>query len=73
VSDHAGPPARGQQRTNADRGFEQWFADCAESWDMTIGEDADNYPWLAWREWYDSGLTVEEAVGRANEQVFGWR
>ena len=52
--------------------FDQWFAACTERWDMTMGDDTTDYPWLAWREWYEEGLTVEQAVRRANNHVYGW-
>ena len=34
-------------------------------------EDAYDYPAYDWRGWYDEGLTVEQAVDRANVLLFG--
>lgn len=60
-----------QRNTSGNRSFDEWLADCSEWWDMTRGEEACDYSWLPWRSWYEEGLSVEEAVGRANTSVFG--
>ena len=60
-----------QRNTRESRSFDEWLADCSEWWDMTRGEEAYDYPWLPWRSWYEEGLSVEAAVGRANASVFG--
>jgi hypothetical protein len=60
-----------QGNTRNQRTFEKWFADCSSWWDMTRGEEAYDHPDLEWRRWYEEGLTVEEAVRRAERRVFG--
>ena len=57
--------------TRRERSFDQWLADCSALWDLLRGELAEDYPELPWREWYDSGLTVEAAVERADQRLFG--
>jgi hypothetical protein len=51
--------------------FDQWLAECSAFWDMTRGDEVEDFPGLEWNEWYDAGLTVEEAVERANRRVYG--
>jgi hypothetical protein len=60
-----------QHHTRAGRSFDEWLADCSTWWDMTMGEEAHDYPWLEWQDWYREGLTVEDAVRRAHARVFG--
>jgi len=40
-----------------------------------LGHDARGrgrgLPGLEWHEWYEAGLTVEQAVERANRRVYG--
>jgi hypothetical protein len=60
-----------QHHTHQDRTYEQWLADCSAWWDMTHGEEAHDYPWLEWRQWYEQGLTVEAAVRLAHKSIFG--
>jgi hypothetical protein len=57
--------------TRADCDFDSWLYACSQWWDMTCGDEVEDFPGLEWREWYRQGLTVEEAVGRANRQVYG--
>jgi hypothetical protein len=57
--------------THDGRSFDQWLAACSDWWDMTVGEEVEDHPGLEWLEWYEEGLTVEEAVERANARVFG--
>ena len=51
--------------------FDQWLAECSAFWDMTRGDEVEDFPGLDWHEWYEQGLTVEEAVERANRRVYG--
>ena len=60
-----------QHNTRQGRTFDEWLADCSNWWDMTKGEEAYDYPWLPWLGWYQEGLSVEQAVRRADAQVFG--
>ena len=52
-------------------GFDQWLAECSAYWDMTRGDEVEDFPGLEWHESYGAGLTDEEAVGRANRRVYG--
>jgi hypothetical protein len=38
---------------------------------MTSGDEVADYPGLEWQAWYEEGLTVEAAVSRANNRVYG--
>ena len=60
-----------EHNTRRSRSFDEWLADCSTWWDMTRGEEAYDYPWLEWQAWYREGLTVEQAVRRADARVFG--
>ena len=60
-----------QDRTRHDRTFDEWLADCSEWWEMTSGDEVADYPGLEWQAWYEEGLTVEAAVSRANNRVYG--
>ena len=57
--------------TRHERSFEEWLSECSTWWDMTMGDEAYEYPWLEWRAWYEEGLTVEAAVKRANRRLYG--
>ena len=58
-------------RTQEHCGFAQRLTECSALWDMTRGDEVEDFPGLEWNEWYDVGLAVEEAVERANRRVYG--
>lgn len=51
--------------------FDPWLYACSQWWDMTRGDEVEDFPGLEWHEWYEQGLTVEAAVERANRRVYG--
>ena len=44
---------------------------CSNWWDQAGWEEAYDYPWLPWEQWYAAGLTVDAAVRLAHRETFG--
>ena len=59
------------EHTRRERSFDEWLADCSSWCDLIRGEEAYEHPGLDWEAWYAQGLTVEQAVRRADACVFG--
>jgi hypothetical protein len=60
-----------EEHTRADTSFDGWMSECCLRWMSRNDEDAYDYPAWDWRGWYDEGLSVEQAVDRANVLLFG--
>ena len=59
------------QHTRDDTSFERWLTECSWWWMSHNDEDPYEYPAYDWRGWYDEGLTVEQAIVKANMLLFG--
>ncbi len=44
---------------------------CSNWWDQVGFEEAYDYPFLPWEQWYQTGRTVEQAVRLAHRATFG--
>ena len=60
-----------KHHTREHSSFTTWFSECSTWFDMTWGDEVEDHPGLPWRQWYDEGLTVEQAVQRAIKQAYG--
>jgi hypothetical protein len=60
-----------QDGSNRNRALEEWLAECSTWWEITTGDEVADFPGLEWEQWYEEGLTVEEAVQRASHRVYG--
>lgn len=57
--------------TRAEVGFDKWLTECGYWWMSRNEEDPYEWPAYPWREWYDRGLTVAQAIEQANLKLFG--
>ena len=60
-----------RQLTNSQLSYRDWFMACSNWWDQAGWEEAYDYPWLPWEQWYAAGLTVDAAVRLAHRETFG--
>ena len=60
-----------ETHTCADRSYEAWLNECGWWWMSHNDEDPYDYPAWDWRGWYDAGLSVEQAIVRANMTLCG--
>jgi len=60
-----------ERSTRLDATYDEWFMACWRWWDRYGFEEAQDYPWLPWREWYEAGLTAQQGARKAHEAVFG--
>lgn len=58
-------------RSRADVDYTQWWLDCGLWWKARNDEDVADWPAYPWRQWYDDGLTVGQAIEQANILLFG--
>jgi hypothetical protein len=60
-----------EELTSADTSFTAWMLECGRWWLSRNEEDAYEWPAYPWREWYDEGLSVAQAIEQANIRLFG--
>jgi hypothetical protein len=51
--------------------YDRWFFACERWWDEVGWEEASDYLYLPWQEWYAAGYTVDAAVRAAHRETFG--
>lgn len=59
------------QATCATHDYNSWFSACERWWDEAAWEEATDYLYLPWAQWYAAGYTVDAAVRAAHREVFG--
>lgn len=60
-----------EDHTRHDVDFTGWMIECSRWWMTRNDEDAYEWPAYPWRDWYDEGLSVKQAIEQANLRLFG--